>query len=261
MGEVAADQMLEIDGVFALHECRLVVAGWHVGACQGAFLPFLVEELEDSSDLSVAFGVAPAAEGVAVPEDAVVVGRDYEGHRHFGVVLVEFLVLSLVVEFVALVLSQAVDAFVFGKRLEGLPYGVAFRAFHFNRGELPSPFGFGEDQLALLVVELHVAACEGDSGLDGGCHHRYRGVGLLHVVFHVGRTLEHCEARVFGKFAVGRGADADDLVAIHLQAHLADARFLRIADIDGHSARFFLVGSAATRCYEHAAEQEPRDCG
>ena len=56
--------------------------------------------------------------GGTVPKNAVTAGGNDERHRYFGVVLEKLFVFAFVVEFVALMLSESVDALVVIKRTE-----------------------------------------------------------------------------------------------------------------------------------------------
>ena len=196
VGEVATDKVLEIDGVFALHEgCSGFVSG-DVGAGQGALLPLFVIKLEYAAELLVVLGISPTAKGIAIPEDAIVVGGDYEGDGDFGVVLEKLLVLPFIVEFIALVLAEAVDALFVVEALEDLAHGVAFRALHLYGGEFAATLSLFHDESACLVVEIDVAGSEGDCGLDLRSHDRNGGIGLLHVEAHLPLVGKHHEAGI-----------------------------------------------------------------
>ncbi len=61
MFELLAYEMLEVDGVLALHYLRCVGPLGGVGACQRAFFAILVINLEYLAELAVGLGVAEAA--------------------------------------------------------------------------------------------------------------------------------------------------------------------------------------------------------
>ena len=108
--------------------------GGHVFACKRAGMAILVIELEHFPELAVRLGIAPAAEGIGIEKETVAPGRHDERYADLGVVLVEFLIEALVVEFAGLLLPEAVERLVRGG-IEDRVHGPGFPAFRFDRSE------------------------------------------------------------------------------------------------------------------------------
>ena len=106
--------MFIIDGVFGtLHNLARIL---RISAREGTTATVLVVEGKGTMELQVIVGIAPAAVRIGVPEDAIVLGAHHKGDRHFGVILEQFLVASLVVHLFGLMLSQSVE------RLPGIAF-------------------------------------------------------------------------------------------------------------------------------------------
>ena len=107
-------RMFIIDGVFGtLHNLARIL---RISAREGTTATVLVVEGKGTMELQVIVGIAPATIGIGVPEDAIVLGAHHKGDRHFGVILEQFLVASLVVHLFGLMLSQSVE------RLPGIAF-------------------------------------------------------------------------------------------------------------------------------------------
>ncbi len=262
MLELLAYEMLEVDGVLALHYLRSVGPLGSVGACQRAFLAILVINLEHLAELAVGLGVAEAAQRIAVPEDAVVVGRHHEGHRHLGIILEKFFVASLVVEFVALMLTESVDALLVAQRFEYLAHGVAFGVLDLYGRKFASAVGFRHYQPAILVVKFDVARGEADGGPHFGGDDRDSRVGLLDGKLCFILLRHYHKAAVVGKFLVGSGRYADDFVAKHLQTHFADTILRRRGEIDSNPVVVLTVLAFGAAGHDHGqsrAQQGSRE--
>lgn len=131
-GGLAADQGVLLESVGGVVAAR----GRDVSPCQRALFAVFVIKGEHFSQMQVIPRVTPAEEGVAVPEDAVVPGGDYERDGNLGVVLVKLFVLALVVPFVGLVLSETVKRLVI-RRIECLSYRPFLVPVDFDGLELP----------------------------------------------------------------------------------------------------------------------------
>ena len=106
----------------------------NVAGSQAAFPAVGAIYLELFAELPVWFRVAPAAEGIVVHKDSVVPVADYERNRNLGIVLIQFLVASLMVEFERLLLPKAIEGFPV-RGVEHQPGGISILAFHRYRGE------------------------------------------------------------------------------------------------------------------------------
>ena len=146
-----------------------------VTSAQSAFDAFGIIEGEDFTQLGIFPRVAPAAERITVPEQAVALGRHHEWHRNLGVVLIEFLIAAIVVPFVRLMLSEAVETLL-RVRAECLKHTV---------GLLPAGAVWGEtafilriQQASLRIPEDYMAVPQVDLQTQGGSSEDEHGVAL-----------------------------------------------------------------------------------
>ena len=144
----------------------------------------------------------------------------HKGHRHLGVVLKQLLVLALVVEFVGLMLTQAVYALVVVERLEYLCHRVRLRITGLVGGKSAAAGLFLENLVALAVIEYHRAVLAVEHGADLRCMHTHdiagpgdaeSGCGRQHRRKHhqrcVGRESARC--RRYSDYLVGNHLQSD----------------------------------------------------
>ena len=136
---------------------------------QGAFLAVPVVQLEHLPKLLIRLGIAPAAQRIGVEQEAVAPGRHDERNADLRVVLVQFLVLPLVVEFARLLLPEAVEGLVV-RRIKDRMDAVRFLSFHLDGLESdPAAFPGGEELLAFRIGKAQFSRGFLDRGLYGGC--------------------------------------------------------------------------------------------
>ena len=211
--------ILVVDGGLVLLQEPAV--GGHVFACKRAGMAVLVVELEDLPELAVRLGIAPAAERIGVEENPVAPGGHDEGYADLGVVLVEFLIEALVVEFAGLLLPEAVERLVRGG-IEDRVHGPGFPAFRLDRGERhPASLAGSEQFPTFRIGEAHAAVGDPHRSLHVGGGDVHPAVRLRHFE----RDLSilpgnHHQAFPVGERCLRSGADADYLASYHLQTDL-----------------------------------------
>ena len=125
-------QMFEIKLRFKAHKSPTVCR--HVGACEASFPSLLIIHLEHVRKLAVVVRIAETHHGIAVHQDAIsFIGQD-ERHRHFSIVLKQFFILSFIVEFVRLMLTETVEGLIL-RRFEHLSERPSARSVHLDRIE------------------------------------------------------------------------------------------------------------------------------
>ncbi len=128
---------------------RLSVAAGIDGS-QGPFITLCIPQLKHVQ-LQIISGVTKPGKRIVIPKQSVIFTGNNERNRHFGVVLVQGLVPSLVIEFIGLVLSQSVERFVIGG-FKNLPDRIAPVTFHFNGSKgFSSSRIFLQDHISPLV--------------------------------------------------------------------------------------------------------------
>ena len=172
MFELFAYEMFEIDRILALDNCLFFGFCGDIGAGQRAFLAIFVKKTEYLAKLLVRFRIAEAAERIAVPENAVIICRYDKGDRDFGIILEKLFVFTFIIKFIALMLTESIDAFFLVKRFEYLTDSVTFGAFDFDGRELAATVGFSHDQASVLVVEADIACRERNGGRQLRCSYR-----------------------------------------------------------------------------------------
>ena len=224
--------MLEVQGIFPTHN-RFEVKPFMslISTGDGTFLAFLIIKLEHFAQLLVVIRITKTSQRIAIPQEAIaLVGHD-EWHGYLGIVLEKFLVLTFIIEFIRLMLTQSIESLI-RRRFEYLTHGVLLLAFHFYRGKrLASPLVFRQDDIALQVGKFHLTRGLVHNGLhlrsdDGnGLFCIFHREGSLFFLWHDNQTFSVREL-VFGS-----GRYTNQLVPHHLQAYLAYIRRLLLVDI------------------------------
>ena len=195
--EVSGDEVVEVKVLLLPYQsfmARCLVGSGDFGIKDGKVLPVA--------------RIAEAAETVAVPEHAVASRRYCKRNADLGVVLEQFLALPLVVEFFALVLSQAVDALAVIRTAEGLGDGVAVASVHCDI--LETPVFFAEYQLSVGSVEGYFAVIEAYLHLQGCGADAKLPVFVLHAeILELGLLKDH-QGFIVGEPGLGCGADSYD---------------------------------------------------
>ena len=244
LGKVRDQAFILIIQRFLPLDERLSVPGM-VGSREGAFLPVLVIEFEHVAQMLVRVGVAPAAQGVGVEQEAVPLGRDDEGNADLGVVLVQFLVQALVVELARLLLSETVEGLV-GGRIEHDPGGESLLSFHLDGGEGHLSAGAGsEKQFPGSIREGQFSVLRVHAGDDLSGRNLHDALLHLHgeprLLLHGqdDQTLPVMEG------AVRRRGNPDELRAHDLQADLRRSARLNVFQFHGHGVTLDLVTALA----------------
>ena len=237
LGQVADPALVTIvQGLLPLDE--LVSAGRMVGSRQRAFHTVLVIELEHVAQVLIRLGVAPTAPGVGVEQKAVALGRDDERDADLGIVLVELLIESLVVEFARLLLAEAVEGLVRG-RVEHDASRVSFLALDLDgcEGHLAA-FSGGQERLARGIREAQFPGGRVHGGGHGRRGHFHEASFRRHGEGRLFRNGQHDEAvPVIELLVRGRG-NADDLLAQHLEPDLGRPAIGRRLEFHGHRVAF-----------------------
>ena len=164
VAEVTPLEMVEAD-ILLFTDKTASVRG-SISPCKTAFNAIRIVERESFRKRQARCRVAETAIGIAVPEDAVASGGNHERNRNLGIVLVQFLALSLVVEFLALVLPETVDCLVRRRRVEALCDRVSLGSLHLNGAETPAACLLRQD-------DFPVRSNEADSSTGLVHHCRY----------------------------------------------------------------------------------------
>ena len=138
--------MLEIDLFFVTDQS--LTFPWSICTGQDTFLTVLVVKLEHIPKLLILIRITEAHDGVAVHKDAVTLVGNDERNRNLGVILEKFLILSLIVEFVCLMLSETVECLIF-RRFEYLTERISAGSFNLDRLERLSS--------SILLLKNHIS--------------------------------------------------------------------------------------------------------
>ena len=232
LGQVADQPLVVVLQRFLALDERLATGD--VGSRQCAFDTVLVIELEHLAQLLEGVGVAPAAPGVGVEQEAIALGGDDERDADLGIVLIEFLIESLVVELARLLLAQAVESLVFG-RIKNNLRGEGFLALDLNRCECHfAAFTGSQERFALRVGEVKFPGrrVHGDRHGRGGHLHQVsfhrHGKGRLVLHRNDDQTFPVVELLVRSR------GNADDLLAQHLEPDLRRPAFLGGQELHSH---------------------------
>ena len=208
-------KMLEINLRFLTYD-RLAM-GRNIGTCEDSFLSVPVIKLEDLAKLLVILRISETHHRIAVHEDTVSLVRNNERNRHLRIVLEQLLVLSLVVEFVRLMLSEAVESLIF-RRLEHLTESISMSAFNL--------YGLEALATALLLFQNDITfrICKPDFSSRGQdvCLYR-RGsdrngiTGLLNRKRCPFCWRNYHQAFLIGKFPFRSSGNMDQLFTHHFQ--------------------------------------------
>ena len=229
--------VLVVETVLALHE--LLTLHGEIGAGQRAFHTLLVIELEHLAQLFVRGGIAPAAPGIGVEQQAVAARRHDERDAHLGVVLVELLAAAAVVEFAGLVLAESVEG-ILVRRRKGRLHRPGLLALHLDGRKDETAFlqqrrtvGLEEIQRTGSLVDLHDEAVGSQAHLAARLRHfEIAAAGLRHhgqalpvgeCAFRYGRhpdNLRRDDLQPDGPLPAGN----QDLVALDLVCLLARSR-------------------------------------
>ena len=212
------------------------------------FTSLFVVKLECAVQLQIVVGIAKAAVAVGVPEDAVVlVGQD-KRNGNLRVVLKEVFVLAFHVEFLRLMLSEAVESFVVGRIELHLPgqtmlHGLRDRSPAF---EAVFPLRHGEvlELFAVLRFFQQLMACRIEER-DLACsfrHHR------LHVLsrHHHRLPVFAYGVRVLGRSALRNNNERSRLLRQHLFRCRTNAYDMVVHHLQTHHSRL-----SAVRMYCH----------
>ena len=118
--------MFEIERILTAHDGLHALIGRNVCTRQGTFLAILVIQLEYTAQLRVVARVAETTKGITIPKHTVILIGNNKRNGNFGVVLKQLLIFPLVVEFIRLMLPQAIVGLIIACRLEHLPNGISF---------------------------------------------------------------------------------------------------------------------------------------
>ena len=124
--------MFEINLWFITHDG--LAMSRHICTCKASFLSVLVIKPEYFAKLLIVFRITETHHRVAVHEHTISLVRHYERNRYLRVVLEEFLVLSLVIEFVSLMLSEAIECLIC-RRIEYLTERISVSSLDLYRLE------------------------------------------------------------------------------------------------------------------------------
>ncbi len=199
-------------------------------ACKPPFRSVTVIDSEDFVQLAIFTGVPPAAQGVIVPEDAVVTGRYDERNGDLRVILEKLFGAVLPVELIALVLAQTVECFV----LRTVP----------DLADRPTA-------VHILLRLVAVVSVDGDGGQRAALFGKYRDAGRVGETYRAralryhgaeGRRLQYhfvfgfrdcpaflgivvCghQALLPGEVILRSGADTDDRFGNGFQTHFRAA--------------------------------------
>ena len=189
----------------------------HVSARKGPFFAVFVIQGEHLVEVEIVPGISPAQERIAVPEYAVVPGRDYERNRYLGVVLVQLFILAFVVPLVGLMLAESVESFVV-RGGESLPHCPSLVSVNLDGGELPGDLLADGHAVRGSVADAAVSLADGDLQGCGSNVHRLLalGDGEIRPVF-----LRYYNKRLFvSEFcSFGNGLDMDDVVGDDLYTY------------------------------------------
>ena len=241
MGEIATLQMLEINRVLTLYE-RFATVGRYICAGQRTLLAVLVIQLEYSAELLVILRIAPATKRVAVPKNTVVIGRHDKWHRYFGIVLKELFVFTFIIEFIGLMLSEAVYALLIVDRLEELLHCIGFLALNLDRSKAASSLILGKNKLAVLIIKQHLTVGKRHGGRNARRAYRYGRVGVGNIEMRNGILRYYNKTRSIGKLPVGSGRHAYEFFAEHLKPYKTCAVGIHVFDIDRDSGISLIVG-------------------
>ncbi len=185
----------------------------------------LVVDLESLIELGVFTLVAPTGEGVVVPKDTITLVGYEERNRDLGVVLVELLILSTIVELLGLMLAETVDC-VIGTRNPFLTEDDTLVGL----GVLG--VGLGDDSIAhyatiltenrraVEIEESDVACLLADDSLQLLSGYYERRVGLGGLVVGEWRLWHHHETLVLVEDTIEIGRNSNDLVINDLETEL-----------------------------------------
>ena len=187
-----------------------------VGPGQGPFHSVLVAQFEDVVQRPVSIGIAPAAVGIGIEEQAIALRGHDKGNADLGVVLIDLLAGTLAVEFTGLVLTQAVEGFI----------GVAFEErvdlegfLFFDAGGPDTKVSTTQQQFPGSIVKVDPTV-----GTDYCGEFRRRYPHTLLRLFHPEvpeiRLRNDDQARPVGPTVFQSGADTDDFFAENLEADL-----------------------------------------
>ena len=131
------------------------------------FLASLVIELEHAVQLHIVVRIAETAVAVAVPQDSITGIAKHERNTHLGVILEQVLVLSAHVQFLCLVLSEAVELLRLVLELQRPREAVALfvgdsayaylSLWHLERGECLAVLCLLCQALAISIKERYLA--------------------------------------------------------------------------------------------------------
>ena len=204
--------VLVIEGIFPLDQ-RLALDG-HIGTGQGTFHAVLIVKFEGFAQLAVRRGIAPARQRIGIEKQAITARRNDEGNAHLGVVLEEFFVPPLVVEFAGLVLAETVERF-FRIGLEARADRPGLLPFHLDGHE--GKTSFLQERRTVAPEEIHGGRSLVDFHDQAVGRQPHLAAGLRHLEIAAAGLRNHGQTLTVVEPLAGHGGNPDDIGSDDLQ--------------------------------------------
>ena len=198
-GRFLGGAILVIDRVFIAYQ--FLTTGINIGTSEVTLTTLFIVKFESAVELEIVVGITETAIAVRIPKQSVVLIRKHEWDRHLGVILEEVFVLTLHIELLALMLTEAVESLIIGRVELHLPGESVFLFLGHSIAGLHTELALGDSEIPELLSVLSLSKQLLTIGIEEG----YLTGGFRHHCLYVFCLYNNIAAFIGNSVALGRG--------------------------------------------------------